>query len=474
MLLALPLLLGLGTSCDAPRDVPRATRRGVEPLPEEPPARPRDGRLNIVLVVMDSLRRDHLGIHSSRNSTSPHIDAMAKTALVFDHAYSPVNWTAPSMASIFTGTHQSVHGVTHRLTESRALSVLDSKFTTLAETLQQAGYATAAFSSQAWILPQTGFAQGFDRFVTVSSIKDIHEAERVIGAGTSWMEAHQKNLFFVYLHVLNPHSPYTPPPPFDRSFWQSPVPAQMQPLLGLGIDEHWSFLTGLARPAGVQPVEEDVLWLQSQYDGEILYVDWLLGQLFRKLDDWQLTEQTLVVLTSDHGEHFGEHGIFGHARHVYNPVLAVPLILSNPKLFSRQKRISEPVQSIDLYPTLVEVADASRPPQLQGHSLLSGELDGVAYSEGAVHSHYKLQDARWSFIEAADGTVSLYDRAADPEELKDQSLTRPEVVADMRAKLASIHAANRAHPLRVERSAATSVDPAVIDQLRALGYVGAD
>lgn len=450
------------------------------PLAADAPVVDRE-RPHVVLVMVDTLRADGLSLYGNPRRTSPNIDALARSSAVFERAYAQAPWTAPSVASFFTGTYQSVHQVRRHHDQDPELSVLDDGFTTLAEMLRGVGYETAAFSSQAWILPETGFAQGFDEFHVVSRIEDTYEIDRVLQGGLAWIERHRareqspgpEQPFFLYLHVLPPHSPYAPPPPFDRLYWNARVPPAMRDLSALPIAKQWDALLSLGKPRGRPVTDEDVAYMRAMYDGEVSYVDWWVGALHRQLGSWNMLERTLVIVTSDHGENFREHGLFGHAQRVYNPELAIPLVLSNPTLFPRQRRIATPVESIDLMPTLARLSGAPLPSHAQGADLLdSSSRSGVAYSEGTNLRELKLQSAEWSLIVDADfEDWELYDLVHDPAETRNLYEERSDVAGPLAKELLERHRANRAHPARTTGDQTTALDPAMRDRLRAMGYV---
>lgn len=463
------LMTGVSNGCGQRIDGTPATASGDR---SEAPARSDPPAMNVVVILMDALRADRLGVYGNPRPTSPYIDRLARNALVFEHAYAQAPWTAPSVASLFTGTYQSVHQVTHRMDDSREFSVLDDRFVTLAEVFHAAGYRTGAFSSQAWILPETGFAQGFDDFVVASSIFDRYETDRVVRSAMGWILQHRDEPFFAYVHILNPHSPYEPPPPFDRIWWQRAVPPSMQKLSRLGIDEQWQRLLRLGTANGDPLTRDDLDYLLAMYDGEISYVDWWIGALVRELHERGMLEKTLIVITSDHGENFSEHGLFGHAQHVYNPEISIPLIFSNPKLFPEQRRVAAVVESIDVYPTLVDLIGAPRPAQLQGENLLGHERRGTAYTEGTNLKQHKIQDGEWSLIADHDlASPHLYHLGDDPGEARDVAAAHPEQVARLLGLLRRQRDLNHAHALHRNERQTTEIASEMIERLRAMGYV---
>ena len=362
---------------------------------------PKDAPLNVIVFVMDACRADGLSVYGNPRRTSPYMDALAAHAAVFDRAFSQAPWTPASMASIFTGTYQSVHQlITHpEDIARREFGVLSPELETMAEMFRSRGFRTAAVSSQPWISGQTGFDRGFDEFHIVTDFSDPHETDMVVLHGLDWIDQHHQDPFFLYLHVMNPHDPYEPPSPFDTVWWRAPMPEKFVQTLPWKPRDKFNFMTKiLPAPGPLHATPEDVTYLRTMYNSDVTSTDWCVGMLARQLRDLGLLDDTLIVLIGDHGEEFFEHGAFGHGANIYNAQVHVPLILSNPRLFPHQRRIDTPVETISLFSTLAHLIGARRAPQLQGEDLLSKELKGWAYTEGKGISLLKLQTARWSLI----------------------------------------------------------------------------
>ena len=210
----------------------------------------------------------------------------------------------------------------------------------------------------------------------------------------------------MYLHILNPHSPYAPPPPFDRMWTTQPFPPRLAAMLQGDVNEQWKKLLSL-KDIEPKPTPEEIDYLLAMYDSEIAYVDWTLGNLFRWLQRFKLTERTLIVITADHGEYFGEHGLFGHAGlSLYNPVLSIPLMLVSPRLFPEQVRVTDAVEAVDIYPTLMEIVGGESPPHLQGENLLQEPRPGIAVSQASAPYPIKVQTRDRSLILEDPETLS--------------------------------------------------------------------
>jgi arylsulfatase A-like enzyme len=439
----------------------------VRPGQGTPPSS--EQRLNVMLIVIDALRRDGLSLYGNPRRTSPNIDALAQNALVFERAYSQANSTKPSIASMMSGVYPQVTGIINTSGEGRT-AVLDESFVTLAESFKAHGYATAAFSSQAWITPQAGFAQGFDEFYIVSSIFDPYETTTLVDGALFWLNARRREPFFVYLHVLNPHSPYEPPAPFDRMWTSEPFPPRLAALLEGDVDEKWRKLTSL-KDLAPQPTRDEVDYLVAMYESEVAYVDWTLGNLFRWLKRFKLDERTLVVVTADHGEYFGEHGNFGHGGPLYNPVLSIPLIFASSKLFPAQERIAEAVEAIDIYPTLMDLVGIESPAHLQGESLLREPRRDFAASQSGTPFPIKIQSHGESLILAGSEQTQMFDLEADPAETFDLWQQRRDAGQGIYATLERWVRDNQRHPLRVQQGKSAELSKDATERLRAMGYL---
>jgi len=312
------------------------------------PAPPRFPRANVVLVGIDTLRADHLGCYGYTRPTSPRIDALASESVVFTTAVASAPWTLPSFASILTGLLPSHH----RAGEGTLpyVSALDASHDTLGVVLQRAGYQTASFVSNVWVGKDVGLDRGFD--VHAFDPAPSATVERAI----TWLSARTADPFFLFVHVFDPYAPYTPPPqharlftapeydgPFRTAFptvWENGVPV-------MTVDRKWS--------------AADRAQIVSLYDGEIHYADSLVGRLLDKLRALGMIERTIVIIVSDHGEEFFDHGRLGHSHTLYDELLLVPLVIRFPSA-SHHGRITRQVRSMDIFPTVLDAVGLPVPP----------------------------------------------------------------------------------------------------------------
>ncbi|MGH7792955.1 MAG: sulfatase-like hydrolase/transferase, partial [Thermodesulfobacteriota bacterium] len=266
---------------------------------------PKNKDINVVFISIDTLRADHLGCYGYHRNTSPNIDRLAREGVIFSNAFSVSSWTLPAHISMFTSMYSTSHGVI------TGEDYLDDSRITLAEVLKREGYATAAFISGAYLRdPRYGFEQGFDLYDAsiineAASLKDVIKASQVITspslnkAAKSWLEKNYQKKFFLFLHYIDVHSDYIPPPPYDTMF----DPDYRGPVDGLNIFK-------LKLKAEMDP--RDLFHIIALYDGEIAFTDHHIGDLMLSLKELGVYDNTMIILTSDHGEEFFEHGQLGH------------------------------------------------------------------------------------------------------------------------------------------------------------------
>jgi arylsulfatase A-like enzyme/Tfp pilus assembly protein PilF len=394
--------------------------------------------LNVVVVTLDTTRADRLGCYGFKGIETPSIDALAREGVLFESVSSTVPLTFPAHSSIFTGLVPPHHGV-----RDNGGFFLDDAKTTLAERLKAAGYATGAFIG-AWVLESRwGLAQGFDHYsdkfdlsqYKVLSLGTVQKrGDEVMGDALKWLDTVKDNKFFAWVHLYDPHAPYDPPEPYRSRYPNQP------------------------------------------YNGEIAFVDHLVGQLIDQLRKQGLLERTLIVLTADHGESLGEHGESTHAFFIYDATTHVPLIIRTP--WGLKGRSRTQASSVDIFPTVLDLVGL--PPQdgIDGHSLARAVLDPSAslghraYSETYFTRYHfgwqhlrALRDGAYTFVDAP--TPELYDLAQDPGQLKNVYKANSKRGEEMRGALEAI--VKETAEMAPERRA---LDPETLQRLAALGYVG--
>jgi len=437
-------------------------------------------RPNVVLIVVDTLRADHLGCYGYARPTSPHLDALAARGARFEQVRATSSWTAASVASILSGLYPAVHGV------QASATVLAESLTTVAEQLAAEGYATAGFSANAaFVTREQGFAQGFDEFqvlhgppVLRTSTEDripidpqfrryakVATADLVTDAGLAWLAGRRSSAspFLLYLHYFDPHAGYFPPPRHRARFG---VPADA-PLAG---PAQWDFYMRFALGGG----REDLPTFVALYDAEIAFVDEEIGRLLAGLER-RRTGPTLVVVTSDHGEEFGEHGSLLHGFTLFAEQLRVPLIMAGPGV-PAGKVVTASVSLAGLRATLGDLthtpARDARPIQpsfaglLHDRETASAPIFADLDSAGARH-HHAVVSERWKLL-TSPAAPALYDLETDPAEQTDLLGTEPE----RRAALTRLLEARNQAAARARVSPGTvPTSPLRRARLKALGYV---
>ncbi len=430
-------------------------------------------RLNLILVSIDTLRADHLSCYGYKRDTSPNIDRLAKDGVLFKNAIAQSSWTLPSHMSILTGLYSSSHGV---ITDKIKLS---DEHITIAEVLRNAGYETAAFTDGGYLGKRYNY-QGFEMFNSEGKKGARNGAETTYTKAVGWLRVNSSRSFFLFLHTYEVHAPFDPPPEFDiysdRNY--------------AGVVEVSGKNNGYYKEIQPRMDREDYLHVIDKYDGEIYYTDYYIGELFRELKALGLYDKTVIVITSDHGEHFLDHpdadvSYIGHFEHqLYDEIVKVPLIIKAPG-FPQDKIVDAQVETIDIMPTSIELLGVPIPKGMDGKSLVesvnkSSEDKGFAFSEKFSS---KADDEEYRMIRSKDwklllGSVSssghseieLYNIASDPREQNNIFSERAEIGKSMFAELETWIDAQK------KKSALSSVDKIELDeklkeQLKALGYM---
>ena len=446
-------------------ETPRSAVVSVSTAPT-PIVTPSARQPNVVLYLIDTLRADHLGTYGYPRATSPAIDDFARSAVVFERAQAQTSWTRPAVASIFTGLEAWSHGANHRN------EGLAEELDTLAERFQAAGFQTGAVITNPNVARSYGFAQGFGMFQRLAGGRNssLHVAEAASAWFDSAVAATPTKPFFLYLHTVDPHAPYRPAPAFRERL------AERVRRLEVGT---LAFLRRLG--VGREPVTAKILSdLVDLYDAEVAENDAGFGKLIDDLRRRHLLESTVIVLVSDHGEEFHEHGGFEHGSTLYQDQLHVPLIVRAPG-FSSGRRTSAVVQQIDLFPTLLDLTGVAT--DVPGQSLrpLLVDVDGgdgkpfpevrelVATMD--VDQVVKSSLVRWPWKLVRhergpqEGTRSLFDLSRDPTEQLDRAEERPFLADYLSARLAQRLSMPRT------RRAEVPEDEELQKDLKALGYL---
>ena len=478
---------------------------------------------NILLITIDSLRYDHLSAYGYDKETTPNLDMLAADGTLFENVIAPANWTGAAIASILTGLYPTSHGYTN------LRYFLDNEIKTLPGILQENNYKTVCFSNNMYISSRTGLAQGFDQFFyqggldadrksnpkksyhsltaqvkkmlphrLKSHLRDVIDSTNIQKslkrddgacktekAFKKWHTAQNNDNtpFFAYIHYQEPHSIYFPPRPYRKRFFSG---SWLKESSYLKFD-HIGYYAGQ-----VDFSEQDIQHYQELYDGEIAYLDWRIGRLFDYLKEQNIFDNTLIIVTADHGELFGENGYLWHAFCLHDSLIKVPMIIHFPEWFARGTNTNL-VQTNDIVPTICDGLGINweYESEKQAFSFLSSKSRNAALTE--TYSPEKMID-RWlkrrtdldkeeftqyirdiksyrtlseKYIWGSDGWNELYDLAADPLEKENLIDRRSEQAQFLSQKLSEWNETLRPH---VADPTHPGFDKDTWEKLKALGY----
>jgi arylsulfatase A-like enzyme len=460
----------------------------------------------IILLSIDTLRADHLGAYGYERFTSPMLDAVAREGVLFEDASAPSSWTLPSHASMLTGLYPA----SHRLILNGGR--LPDGIPTLAALLKPAGYSTAAVVNSVW-LKQTTFqvTRDFEKFQQIkSSPQRMKPNTWITDQAIEWIGDAGDQPLFLFIHYYDVHSDYVSQPEFERLF--------VEPYDGFADGSGWQLFLASLEDEFIQrcktdfdedrcvfgssdtprPIDgtsrrpefgpEDVKHLIDLYDAGIRQLDTELARLFGFLRDAELAESTLLIITSDHGEEFMEHGGVEHFMTQYQESIRVPLIIRGPGV-PAGRRIATPVSLVDIVPTILHLAGAVVEPELQGHDLSSlwsdtpdpaferrflygeapGGLSFQGGSPGVFRIYRSVREGRYKLIhEQRDDRYALFDLQEDPTEQIDILAREPVVAARLRAEMLRRYSIR---PAEVEDENQVELSPEDREQLKALGYI---
>lgn len=473
---------------------------------------PFDGPKGVIVVLADTLRRGHLDAYGYERPTAPNLSQLAAEGALAEDPISQSSWTKLSVTSIFTSLYPSTHGVL------RFNDRLPASAETLAEVFRDAGYATLGLSSVPFTGKATNMQQGYEEFHETTSLErnlKAKTARHYVDRLLPWLETHKDSPFFVFLQVFDPHSPYEPYEPYDTFFGaegdleeyirqrDAASALSSNPLMSrFGMPKR-----GDIERAGFDP-EQYVAYQQDAYDGSIRAMDDEFGRLIDHLKALGLEKDVVVAVVSDHGTEFLDHGDHFHGHTVYGELNQVPMLFWAPGRIPAGTRIQPTVETLDLFPTVLELAGLPIPEAAQGQSLvpLMGLDPGApetagADTQGAEPTRFRPRPAvtetiatapralpedraRWSSlidgdwklvrIEPEDGSevvLELFDRTTDPYDQNDVSDAHPEVVERLDEALAAWRQRAEAARLASDEELAEGLSAEELERLRSLGYV---
>jgi arylsulfatase A-like enzyme len=479
---------------------------------------------NVILIILDTARAQSFSCYGYNRETTPNIDRISQEGLLFENTISPSPWTLPAHASIFTGMYPSRHGCHEKH------KFLNKNPPTLPETLKNIGYRTIGISNNSWISRNFGLDRGFDSFIKLwqiiqyetdladASSRGIDKYKRAISLlakGNPFINfangiygkyfwrrydygarrinkivgklLHDKMTrsgkpFFIFINYLEPHLFYRAPKPFFGMF----LPEGVSRKDALSVNQDARCYIG-----GVIPMDEDDFEvLRALYDAELFYLDHRIGEVYEFLKEKNLLDNTLLIITSDHGENIGEHNLMDHQYCLYDTLLRVPFIMRFPGTFEGGKRINTMVQTTDIFPTIIEllnIKDQGLHEEVQGEGLLKNGNSRFAISEyiapqpsiEAIRRRYpkgdfskydrsltSIRSYDWKLIVSSDGKDELYNILEDPMETKNLMSIHNDIYKNMRSKIDSWIRDNRED---VEDED-THVSAEIKKRLEALGY----
>lgn len=448
---------------------------------------PGTGARNVIVITIDSLRFDHLGCYGYQRPTSPTLDRFASEGTRFAVAYAPSSWTLPSHASLFTGLYPDTHGV------DQERERLDDRAETLAERLKERGYATAAVVCAPFLSKYYNLVGGFDTYDTEMTgahplaSRRMKVAPDVTAKGLSWIDGHRDEPFFLFLHYWDVHHDYNPPDGYVEMF----DPDYEGEEEGLDITLRTDLAPGMNR--------RDLEHIVALYDGEIRYTDDHLAMLLAGLAERGLNENTMVWITSDHGEEFLDHGQMAHKKTCFEESVRIPMMVKIPWLKTRQPVVEDPVSLVDLFPTILSLlgVDVGDSP-VQGVDLSAAIAQGTRLEPRSIMTEVKRgilpggKSARadWATLLGPDnrklhawrtlrllkkGTprFRLFDLNTDPGEKIDMARKEPKRARGLKKELRKLKSTHdKLHDvLGTVMDSPEELEPELAETLRGLGYL---
>jgi len=384
----------------------------------------------VILISIDTLRADALGCYNGKSDATEHMDSFAGDGVVFKRAFAPAPWTLPSMSSIMTGLPPMVHGVVDPKNK------LPASLMTLAEYMQKEGYCTCGTGNSIFLEKRYNFAQGFQEYNFPQEEKISLLGDKVLrrlfdrrpnrslttpeitDKSIKWVEAHTDDDFFLWLHYFDPHLPYDIPPEYHPKA----VPPSAKVGYGLPLRELSMVLSGALTFS-----QEEQQWIRELYHSEVRYVDDNVGRLLTRLKELAIYDESLIIITSDHGEEFWERDNLGHGRTLYNELLSVPLIVKLPAAFGHVAEVEVPVSTEAVAPTILELCNTGYDSKAMARTSLSAlwRIGSAAPKEELlvatrIPNLYRQYISAYydghKYISSENGKEELYDLAKDPGE----------------------------------------------------------
>jgi choline-sulfatase len=444
-----------------------------EPSPPAPAAGSRKPARNVILLVIDTVRADVFRPFNGKSTVrTPNFERLAEESTVFTSAYAAENWTKPSVATILSGLYPTTHGT------KEDGDVLSADARLLSEHLKRKSFATAAFIANGYVSDKFGFKRGWDSYTNYIRENKPSEAVHVFGDALKWINQHTDERFFLYLQTIDPHVPYNPPSEYTKMYH----PDEYRGPIGKSLDG----LEQLALASRKRPMSPgDSQWIRALYDAEVTYHDAHMGKFLDQIDQLGLLDETLFIVTNDHGEEIEDHGKLGHGHSLYDELVRAPMMIRYPSLFRGGQRVTDPVENVDLFPTVLEALGLEAVSDVDGVSLLpmlEGKPPAVpSYAVSEFRAAFRsVRVGRWKMIAGQDGGRRLFDMEGDPREQVDQARRAPiagrmceQHLAEFLASPAKTSRYREANvPQRRFKPGLVKQDPELRKQLEALGYFG--
>jgi arylsulfatase A-like enzyme len=407
------------------------------------------GAPNVLIITIDTARADHFGIFGNAQIKTPVIDSLARQGARFHNTYSQFSQTNPSHASIFTGTYPAIHKLMHH-----GVDKVSTDLPTLAETLSWAGYNTAGIYSWPLFDPGwSGLEAGFKHYQGTYANLFPEEtdpfryrngrADLTTNAVVSWLRNRSSGAFFLWVHYQDPHYPYTPPPPFDTMY----VPADC----GSCPDGSWKTIDNIKNKYPY--TDKEIATIVARYDGAISFTDREIGRIIEELKRTGDLANTIIVLLADHGEAFNENGRWFHPYVLYNTAIHIPLIVVYPPAIPADTKVDSVVRTIDVMPSVLELAGVPIPRQVEGKSLMplvTGTESGdqrTAVTQVLDNVTISMVRKNWKIIrDHRTGDIELYNLSGDPKENNNLVNDEPSIVASLVSELDAWMASHGVRP----------------------------
>jgi arylsulfatase A-like enzyme len=397
---------------------------------------------NVILIVIDTLRRDHLGCYGYYRNTTPNIDKIAKEGIIFLDAISNGGHTPPSIGSILTGKYPISHGFI------RWNNTLNTRCKTIAEVLKDNSYKTMAIIGNPLLIKQYNVYKGMDEFIVdQSEIK----ADKLTDLAIEWVRKNKDKKFFLLLWYMDPHFPYNPPESYKKIFTNREEDSNIQRIKNARQEEL----------ENLNISSEDLDYFISLYDSEIRFVDDNVGRFIDQLKKLNLTQNSIIIITADHGEFLGEYNLYFFHGGPYKNIVQIPLILKIPNQ-KNVKYVNGLIQHVDVMPTVLDMLNIKTELNIDGVSAFPLIKYNKKIRDFGIIEDRTIRTEKWQLINTRNRTI-LIDVSSDKETLKDLSDKYPEVTNKLLEILNSLN--------KNKSQTKLEIDETIKEKLRSLGYI---